>query len=576
MSIRRLPPEISGKIAAGEVIERPGSVVRELVDNALDAGARRVDVRVERGGKALIDITDDGAGIPSDQLALAVERHSTSKLSSVDDLGRIQTLGFRGEALASIAAVAELRLRSVPAEGRPGREVLARDERVVAERPVGGARGTRATVRGLFRTIPARLEFLKADRTELAHCLAPVTRAALGHPDTAFTLHDGQRERLRTPGRGGLRGAVQAVYGPDRLDGLIELPPGATLGIDGFVSQPHVQRPSRADIVLFVNGRWVSDRLLSAAVSEAYRNLIPVGRFPMVVLRLTVPPAEVDVNVHPSKAEVRFRRSGEVFRRVAAALRRALASAAETAPLRIDRPVVDQFYFPSSGGAAWQSDSPAPPRALRANGQPAGDGAPDDDPAPVGPPQLRSPVMRPLGQIDHTYVVAAGPRGLYLIDQHAAHERVLFERLARAANGPAQQMLDPVSVQLGADECDWLEAHQDELRALGLDAAPFGPGAWLLRAVPAALGGVDAGRYLQEIAAEAQTDTFQRLEVRDRVRWTLACRAAVKAGASLALEEMTALIRDLQACDLTVTCPHGRPTVVLLSRELLDREFGRT
>ncbi|MDE2767349.1 MAG: DNA mismatch repair endonuclease MutL, partial [Chloroflexota bacterium] len=300
MSIRRLPPEISGKIAAGEVIERPASVVRELLDNALDAGARRIDVAVEQGGKALIQITDDGSGIPPDQVALAVERHSTSKLTTVDDLARIQTLGFRGEALASIAAVAELSLRSVTADGQPGREVLARDERVIEERPVGGARGTRVTVRGLFRTIPARLEFLKAERTELGHIVAAVTRAALGHPHVAFRLHDGHRERVRTPGDGDLRTALLAIYGATLVDELIELPPGETLGIDGFVSQPHLQRSSRADIALFVNGRWVSDRLLSAAVSEAYRSVMPTGRFPVILLNLTIPPEEVDVNVHPS------------------------------------------------------------------------------------------------------------------------------------------------------------------------------------------------------------------------------------------------------------------------------------
>ena len=572
MSIRRLPPEISGKIAAGEVIERPASVVRELLDNALDAGARRIDVAVEQGGKALIEISDDGCGIPPDQVALAVERHSTSKLSSVDDLARIQTLGFRGEALASIAAVAELSLRSVTAEGQPGREVLARDERVIEERPVGGARGTQVTVRGLFRTIPARLEFLKAERTELGHIVAAVTRAALGHPHVAFTLHDGHRERVRTPGDGDLRTALLAIYGATLVDQLIELPPGQTLGIDGFISQPHLQRSSRADIALFVNGRWVSDRLLSAAVSEAYRSVMPTGRFPVMVLNLTIPPEEVDVNVHPSKAEVRFRRSGEVFRRLSATVRRALASSTEIAPARLDRPVVDQFYFPADG-ARWQTGPPPPTRHLGAGG-----GTPtvpnDQEPEPA--PGLRSPVMRPLGQVENTYIVAAGPRGLYLIDQHAAHERVLFERLGHTADAPTQQLLDPASVELSAEESDWVASHADGLQRLGFDVTPFGPAAWLLRAVPSALGSIDAATYLREVVAEAQTPDFQRLAAADRLRWSLACRAAVKAGGPLTFDEMSALIRDLEACDLGITCPHGRPTVILLSRELLDREFGRT
>ena len=572
MSIRRLPPEISGKIAAGEVIERPASVVRELLDNALDAGARRIDVAVEQGGKALIQITDDGSGIPPDQVALAVERHSTSKLTTVDDLARIQTLGFRGEALASIAAVAELSLRSVTVEGQPGREVLARDERLIEERPVGGARGTRVTVRGLFRTIPARLEFLKAERTELGHIVAAVTRAALGHPHVAFRLHDGHRERVRTPGDGDLRTALLAIYGATLVDALIELPPGETLGIDGFISQPHLQRSSRADIALFVNGRWVSDRLLSAAVSEAYRSVMPTGRFPVIVLNLTIPPEEVDVNVHPSKAEVRFRRSGEVFRRLSATVRRALASATEIAPARLDRPVVDQFFFPS-GNARWDSGPPPPSRHLGAGGGPP---PPPDDQQPEPAPGLRSPVMRPLGQVENTYIVAAGPRGLYLIDQHAAHERVLFERLGNATDVPTQRLLDPTSVELSAEESDWVASHADDLRTLGFDVTAFGPSAWLLRAVPSALGRIDAATYLREVVAEAQTPDFQRLAAADRLRWTLACRAAVKSGDPLAFDEMSALIRDLEACDLGLTCPHGRPTVILLSRELLDREFGRT
>ena len=572
MSIRRLPPEISGKIAAGEVIERPASVVRELLDNALDAGARRIDVAVEQGGKALIEITDDGSGIPPNQVALAVERHSTSKLTTVDDLARIQTLGFRGEALASIAAVAELTLKSVTAEGQPGREVLARDERVIEERPVGGARGTRITVRGLFRTIPARLEFLKAERTELGHIVAAVTRAALGHPHVAFRLHDGHRERVRTPGDGDLRTALLAIYGATLVDQLIELPPGETRGIDGFISQPHLQRSSRADIALFVNGRWVSDRLLSAAISEAYRSVMPTGRFPVIVLNLTIPPEEVDVNVHPSKAEVRFRRSGEVFRRLSATVRRALAASTEIAPARLDRPVVDQFFFPSDG-ARWQSGPPPPTRNLGAGGGPP---TPPDDQSPESAPGLRSPVMRPLGQVEHTYIVAAGPRGLYLIDQHAAHERVLFERLTNAADAPTQRLLDPTSVDLSAEESDWVASHADDLRTLGFDVTSFGASAWLLRAVPAALGRIDAATYLREVVAEAQTPDFQRLAAADRLRWTLACRAAVKSGDPLAFDEMSALIRDLEACDLGITCPHGRPTVILLSRELLDREFGRT
>ncbi|MDE2769244.1 MAG: DNA mismatch repair protein MutL, partial [Chloroflexota bacterium] len=303
-----------------------------------------------------------------------------------------------------------------------------------------------------------------------------------------------------------------------------------------------------------------------------YRSVMPTGRFPVIVLNLTIPPEEVDVNVHPSKAEVRFRRSGEIFRRLSATVRRALASSTEVAPARLDRPVVDQFFFPS-GNARWDSGPPPPSRHLGAGGGPP---PPPDDQQPEPAPGLRSPVMRPLGQVENTYIVAAGPRGLYLIDQHAAHERVLFERLGNIADTPTQRLLDPTSVELSAEESDWVAAHADDLRTLGFDVTAFGPSAWLLRAVPSALGRIDAATYLREVVAEAQTPDFQRLAAADRLRWSLACGAAIKSGAPLAFDEMSALIRDLEACDLGLTCPHGRPTVILLSRQLLDREFGRT
>ncbi len=570
MSIRTLAPEIVSKIAAGEVIERPASVVKELVENALDAGARRVTVEVESGGKDLIRVTDDGAGIAPDEIELAVQRHATSKLSAADDLTQVSTLGFRGEALASVAAVAELTLLSVTREHETGRRIVVRDERMVESAPAGGAPGTQVTVRGLFRFLPARLAFLKADRTELAHVIRVVTHAAIGYPGVAFTLRDGASERLRTSGDGDLRHTLLAIYGKELVDQLIELPRGQTLGIDGFVSQPHLHRPSREYISLFVNRRWVSDRLLAGAISEAYQSLIPSRRYPVVVLRLTLPPGEVDVNVHPTKAEVRFRRGGEVFGGISRAIRRALATAGQVAPARLDQPLVDQFFFPTgqSAGSRWQAGAPPAPQEL-------GAARPPDSPQTEGPPDLRSPVMRPLGQIESTYVIAAGPQGLYLIDQHAAHERVMYEQLQSGRDGAAQPLLDPAPVELSPPESEWVAEHREALRAHGLELEPFGTHTWLVRAVPAAGRTIDGAAYLREVVAEARTPEFRRLEAAERVRWSLACKAAVKAGDPLALDEMRSLLERLQRCDLSLTCPHGRPTMILLTRDLLDRQFGR-
>ncbi|MDE2990192.1 MAG: DNA mismatch repair endonuclease MutL [Chloroflexota bacterium] len=570
MSIRRLSPEIASKIAAGEVIERPASVVKELVENAIDAGARRVTVEVSEGGLSLIQVTDDGHGIAPDQLELAVQRHSTSKLRTVDDLARIRTLGFRGEALASIAAMAELTIASVTDAGTPGHRVTARDDAIVDSTPHAGPVGTQVTVRALFRSIPARRQFLKAERTELGHVMDAVTHAAIGHPSVAFRLLDGERERLRTPGTGDLRATLVAVHGQAVVTELIKLPPGETLGIDGFVSQPHVQRSNRRDISLFVNGRWVGDRLLAGAISDAYQGLLPSRRYPVVVLRLEIPPEDVDVNVHPAKAEVRFRRGGEVFSRVSATVRRALTAGGAVTPARVDEPILDQFYLPTSA-MPWDGQSPPAPQSLP--GEPAAPAPPESEPNGGG--QLRSPVPRALGQIDQMYIVAVGPSGIYLIDQHAAHERILYNQLGESGNGASQALLDPAPVTLSAAASEWVGDHLPDLAALGVEVEPFGANAWLVRRVPATGRPIDAAAYLSAVVDETREAPTGRRVVTEQLRWTAACHAAVKAGDQLTLDEMQAVVEGLERCDLGLTCPHGRPTMILLTRDLLDRQFGR-
>ena len=570
MNIRRLAPEIASKIAAGEVIERPASVVKELIENAIDAGSKRVTVEVHQGGLGFVQVTDDGLGIAAVELELAVQRHSTSKLRTVDDLSRIRTLGFRGEALASIAAVAELTVASATDAGTPGRQVIARDDAIIDEAPYGGPVGTQVTVRALFQSLPARRQFLKAERTELGHVMDVVTHAAIGHPAVAFRLLDGDRERLRTPGTGDLRATLIALYGQALVKDLIELPAGETLGIDGFVSQPHVQRSSRRDISLFVNGRWVGDRLLTGAISDAYQGLLPSRRYPVVVLRLELPPEDVDVNVHPTKAEVRFRRAGEVFSRVSATVRRALTAGGAVTPAQVDEPILDQFYLPTPA-APWDRQSPAAPRHLP--GEPPAERLPETE-VPSGT-ELRSPVPRALGQIDRTYIVAVGPGGVYLIDQHAAHERVLYDQLGQSRNGSTQALLDSVAVTLSAPASEWVGDHLADLGALGLDLEPFGTNAWLVRRVPATGRAIDAAAYVTAVVDEAREAPTGRRVVTEQLRWSAACHAAVKAGDQLAIDEMQAVVEGLERCDLGLTCPHGRPTMILLTRDLLDRQFGR-
>ena len=425
-------------------------------------------------------------------------------------------------------------------------------------------------MRALFRSIPARRQFLRAERTELGHVMDAVTHAAIGHPAIAFRLLDGERERLRTPGDGDLRATLTSIHGQAVVKDLIELPPGETLGIDGFVSQPHVQRSTRRDISLFVNGRWVGDRLLAGAISDAYQGFLPSRRYPVVVLRLEIPPEDVDVNVHPAKAEVRFRRGGEVFSRVSATVRRALAAGGAVTPARVDEPILDQFYLPT-GATPWDGQTSPAPRNLP--GQPPEEPQPEADANGGG--QLRSPVPRAIGQIDNTYIVAVGPGGVYLIDQHAAHERILYHQLGQTGGGASQALLDPVPVTLSAPASEWVGDHLDDLAALGVDVEPFGANAWLVRRVPATGRAIDAAAYLSAVVDEAREAPTGRRVVTEQLRWSAACHAAVKGGVQLAIDEMQAVVEGLERCDLGLTCPHGRPTMILLTRDLLDRQFGR-
>ena len=569
MTIRRLPTDIASKIAAGEVIERPASIVKELIENSLDANAKRVGIDVTSGGLDSIRVVDDGHGIPSNEVEIALQRHSTSKLRTLEDLSRIKTLGFRGEALASIAAVAEVTLSSVTDVGIPGISVTASDDTLMESMPYGGSVGTQVSVRNLFHRLPARRKFLRGERTELGHIVDVVTHIAIGHPQVAFVLSDGRQEQVRTPGNGDVRTTLMAIYGAEVVKDLIELPSDPISGIYGFVSQPRLQRSSRRDISFYVNRRWVGDRVLIGAISDAYQGFLPSRRFPMVVLWIGMPAEDVDVNVHPAKAEVRFRRSGEVFRRVSATVRRELGKKGTVAPARVDQPVIDQFYLPTTD-VSWSKKSVSPPRGLVDGDLRQSAEAADGDNGGTS-----SAMPRALGQIDNTYIVAVSQQGIYLVDQHAAHERVIYEQLGGPAKSNMQALLDPVPVMLPAASSEWVADHVEELAALGLDLEPFGATTWLVRGVPSTGRPIDPSVYVCTVVEEACESPTGRRVVTEQLRWSAACHAAVKAGEQLAIGEMQSLLGSLEDCDLGLTCPHGRPTMVLLTKEMLDRQFGR-
>lgn len=547
-AIRVMDPHLAAKIAAGEVIERPASVVKELVENALDAGARHIRVEIEGGGAERILVADDGHGIAADEVELAFRRHATSKLRSETDLSALATLGFRGEALPSIAAVADVVCSTRSAQEPVGTEL--RIELGALEcQPLARQAGTTMVVEGLFARFPARKKFLRARSAEAAACVQTIAPLALGFPEVQFAVTVDGREALQTPGDGELRSALVAVLGPDAAEHLLDVPE-TVLDDDG--GQPIVEvrgvcasgsynRAGRSGVTVLVNRRPVQNRTLSYAVVEAYGSLVPVGRQPVAAIDVRVPPAEVDFNVHPSKLEVKLLRERAVYAAIQRGLRAALATS--------DWPI-----------ATW-ADS--------------GEG-----PSLDGADKLRE--LRVLGQAGKTYLIAEGEAGVYLVDQHAAHERVLLEELHAGLHGRSEQqlLLEPLVLDVPPSAVALAEQASAELGALGFSIEPFGPRQVLIRGVPGVLVDRQPQRVVQETLVTLATNSHglvieQHASWAERLAIVLACKSAVRAGDTLAQPEMEALLRRLGEASLCRTCAHGRPTAILLSHAQLEREFGR-
>jgi DNA mismatch repair protein MutL len=576
LPIRVLPPAIAARIAAGEVIERPASIVKELIENSLDAGATRLSVEIAAGGADLIRVSDDGSGIEPGELEAAFQRHATSKFAEDDELFRILTLGFRGEALPSIAAVAEVELVSRP-HGREAAAALRLGPGLEPRRaPRGAPAGTTVSVRRLFEGQPARRKFLRGPAAEANAVAAVVSHCALAYPEVRFSLAVDGRQALATAGSGDPRDAVAAVYGPSVAAALLPVTPGeGPIQVSGLTSPPGLSRSSRAYISLFVNRRWVQNRRLLFAVEEAYRGLLMTGRHPLAVIHIQLPYEDVDVNVHPQKAEVRFRDESAVFAAVQRAVRRAVMEAAPVpaAVLTAAAPPAPPLTLEARPSAPplWEHALRLESGARRAGAGPAYE-------PPEGPPTPRRalPVLRVIGQFGAVYIIAEGPDGMYLIDQHAAHERVLYERLRlqrERAQPDLQGLLEPLALELPPRQRAVLLQESDALAAHGFQIEQFGEAAFIVRAVPSALAAGDLRgnitRFLDRLLDDPAAGSA------DRVAASLACHAAVRAGKTLALEEMRDLIAQLEGAGSPNTCPHGRPTMVHVSAGLLAKEFGR-
>ncbi|MEZ5854142.1 MAG: DNA mismatch repair endonuclease MutL [Hyphomicrobiaceae bacterium] len=610
MAIRQLSPETINRIAAGEVIERPASVVKELAENAIDAGARQIEIVTSAGGLSLIRVTDDGHGMGAEDLALAVERHATSKLAS-DDLLDIRTLGFRGEALPSIGSVATLTIRTRRRDAVNGLEIIVDRGRKGGVRPSAVNFGTSVEVNGLFSATPARLKFMKSERAENMAISETVKRLAMAHPEIAFSVTTGERAGLVLPAQpetaDGLLKRLGRIMGREFLDDALGLD-GEREGIrvSGFAGLPTLHRPDTSLQFLFVNGRPVRDRLMLGAVRGAYGDLLPKGRHPLLALFVTLDPHEVDVNVHPTKAEVRFRDGAGVRSLIVGGLRRTLEEAGHRASAMGGYRTLETFAQNSPAGSTFSHEPSRESVTSSAQRSYAGQASvnrsfsagfgeaaqapfdmtlePAADTAAAKAVVPEALLDQPLGaaraQVNDTYIVAETRGSMIIVDQHAAHERLVYERMKKAlANGGVarQGLLIPEIVEMEADEAALLCDYSEDLAELGLCIEAFGPGAVAVREVPALLGKVDAKGLVKDllanvIAGQGPEALRDRLEA---VCSTMACHGSVRAGRRLTPEEMNALLREMEATPFSGQCNHGRPTYVELRHADIERLFGR-
>ena len=573
MPIRLLTPETIGKIAAGEVVERPSSVVKELLENAIDAGASRVLIEIRGGGLDLIEVTDDGSGIVPGDLPLALERHATSKLTRFDDLDHLATLGFRGEALASIAAVSDFTLKSRVAGESGGQQIRSAFGTEPALSAVAAPVGTTITARDLFGNVPARRKFLRQPGTESGYVARAVAAYASAYPHVQFTLLTDGRKTLQTDGGGDYLAAAGAIHGVEvgKAALLVEpLEPSAAVegvAIEGWIAGPSVSKSHRQEIVFFVNGRWIQHRALSYALEEAYHSLLMVGRHPISFMHIKVDPATIDVNVHPSKSEIKFTDE----RSVARAVQRSAHAALSNAP-RADLPAAT-FASTFTPVAQPAFTMPAPASRTRSL-EPE---EPETYAVPASQHASGVPMLRVLGQVGASYIVAEGPDGIYLVDQHAAHERVMYEKILgqiQASGVDRQPMLDPILVDLPPEEFAVFEKSRDELTEVGWDIEAFGESVVAIRAIPAIVRRVDPAERLHLILQEL-ADGGAGTSWLDSVAISAACHTSIRANQALSLIEMRELIAELERTSQPRACGHGRPTMLHMSQVDLEKQFSR-
>ncbi len=577
--VRLLSDTLASQVAAGEVIERPASVVKELVENSIDAEARSIEVMIKRGGISLIRVTDDGTGMDRDDALLCLERHATSKIRTAADLATVGTLGFRGEALPSIASVARFRLTTREKEALAGTEILVAGGKLETARDGGEAPGTQIEVRSLFYNLPARRKFLRSENTETRQIEHQLSLQAIGHPEIAFSFLRDERLVFQLPATKTLRERIRDLLGSELLARLLEIEPAAKgkLRVTGFIGQAGVSRSTRAQQFVFVNGRAIESPVISAALKEGYHTALMKGQFAVTFLFLELDPAEVDVNVHPAKREVRFRDPNGVREAVVAAIRRTLESDRSTwqEQFRGPPPVDAPFVRPAE--PLPPALDPQPALAIESTEPPRRDQRFTPNESRPTVPAHRFHI---LGVLNKLYVLMENAEGLVLVDQHAAHERILFEELRRRMEEqgvPSQRLLLPQVISLAPRDAEWIERNLATLQKMGLGVEEFGRHTFKLESLPPFLSGADPARLLQDVidSLKSASHSTSPLRLGEEMIAKTVCRHAVKANDFLRRAEVEKLIHDLLECELPYCCPHGRPTMIQISLGELEKKFGR-
>jgi len=577
MPIKILSEEVAAKISAGEVVERPSSVVKELIENSIDAGAGEIIVHIEQAGKRLIEVSDDGVGIHEEDLPLTIERHATSKIETAEDLTNLHTLGFRGEALASIAAVSEFTLLSHPNQCTQGRLVHCVGGGKKSIEPVGAPFGTSVKVENLFFNTPARLKFLKQEITERRQIVGLVSRYAMAYAHIRFQLTLDGRLMLQTTGDGDRRATLAQLYTIEEAKKMLDVEhQEGGIQVQGFISPVGLTRSTRKDITFFLNGHWVQDSSLSAALLQSYSTFLMVGRYPIAFLMVNMPPEDVDVNVHPAKTEIRLKNPAWIFSNIQRAVRRTLLANQSTPELL---PTFWKMPLDGQSGVqtTWSSNhETGADQQEKENSIDKQHFSPDS--SILQPLTSQIPLLRLVGQIGAAYLVAEGPDGLYLIDQHAAHERILFEEFMKNADPSKQSQLliEPLTIQLPGPMAQLLNENLPLLDTLGFGIEEFGKDTFRIRSIPAIFSMNDPILLINSVIEDFEEDeTPFKDENRNRIIARICKRSAIKSGKFLSHEEQLKLLSDLEKCESPRTCPHGRPTMIHLSVDLLERQFGR-